>query len=103
MLPRSRWGCDMALIENDLPAFSNCGRAAEPSPVTEPVIVNSVFITGGAIEVTDSCVRIVGWEQQPAMSGEMVERRIVARLAMSNGVAREIVAALRRGLAKDGH
>lgn len=49
------------------------------------------------------CVRIVGWEQLAGIGGEMVERRIGMRLAMSDGTARELMGALRRALASGGN
>jgi hypothetical protein len=75
----------------------NDGEAQELPPTTEPAIVNSVFITGMAVEVADTSVRTVGWEQTTDFGGgEMAERRIVIRVAMSDDTAQsDPVATLR--------
>jgi hypothetical protein len=78
-------------------------EAQERPPITEPVIVNSVFITGMAVEVADSAVRIVGWEQTTDIGNGEMERRIVTRLAMSNDTARQFSAILREMLTGGGH
>jgi hypothetical protein len=94
----------MAYVDNHSQRISSHDQAEESPAIAEPVVVPSVFITGGIIEVTDSCVRFVGWEQLPDLNnGEMVERRISARLVMSNEVARDLVANWRNALTKGGH
>jgi hypothetical protein len=70
----------------------------ENSPLTEPVVVTSAFLTGCTVEFGNDWARIVAWEQLPAMGGEMVERRIVGRWVMPKAVARDLLAQLRRGL-----
>lgn len=79
------------------------GEAQVLAPITEPIVINSVFITGGVIEVTDTCLRLVCWEQTIGLCGESAERRIVMRIAMSTTTARDIAAGLRKTLAKGGH
>lgn len=74
---------------------------AEESPITEPVIITTAFITGGAFEATASAVRMVGWEETQKVNGLMVERRIVTRRAMTKTTARDILAALRQLLNDD--
>lgn len=93
----------MDIAGNIRAAVTNCGKAEEPAPVTEPTIVPTAFITGGIVEVTDTCVRFIGWEQLPSIGGEMVERRIAVRLAMSNDCARDLVANWRNALTRGGH
>lgn len=92
-------------IRHEPLAFTNCGRAATPGPVCEPSIVTTGYVTGGAIDIADGCVRFVGWEELPHINSEetMSEWRVVARLVMSDATARELAAALRRALTRDGH
>lgn len=70
----------------------------EPAPLTEPVIVAAVFITGLKVEVTDDYVRIVAWEQLPKANGDMPERRIVGRWVMPKATGRDLDGQLRKGL-----
>lgn len=93
----------MAHIEKQPAAISNCGRTEQEPELTEPVIVNSVFITGGIVEATNTCVRFVGWEQLPSINNEMVERRIAVRLVMSSDVARDLVTNWRNAMTRGGH
>jgi hypothetical protein len=96
---------DMAYIENPLQRISSHEQAQEqPIAITEPVIVKSAFITGGAFEITESTVRWIGWEEIPRVDGdEMAERRIMARVVMTNNTAREFCTLLRKALTRDGH
>lgn len=93
----------MAHIESTHAAISTCGTAQQSAPLTEPVVVNSVFLTGAVIEATDTCVRLVGWEEIATINGEMAERRIVSRLVLTTTTAREIAATIQKALAKGGH
>lgn len=94
----------MDIAGNIQASIANCGRTEQRAPITEPVVVATTFITGGTIEVSDTCVRFVAWEKLPRVEGdEMVERRIVARLVMSTDVARELVTNWRKALEKGGH
>ena len=63
-------------------------------PLTEPRIVNCLWITGRGIE-WDGAVRIVGWTLCPRMGGETEERRIVLRAAMDMRTARKLAHDLR--------
>lgn len=63
-------------------------------PMTEPVIRECLFITGGAVEVAEGTVRLIFWVEAPNMGGEMRERRIVARLAMGKRTARNVYGSL---------
>ena len=87
----------------DFQPINGRGEAQELAPLCEPAIVPSTFLTGMAVDVRDVCVRIVGWEQLAGIGGEMVERRIVTRLAMSDSTARELMGPLRRALARGGN
>lgn len=72
-------------------------------PLTEPEIVPCLFVTGLAIEIADSVVRLVGWVTLPSLGGETEERRIVMRVAMSNTQARNFQSILRKGLSAGKH
>jgi len=65
--------------------------------LTEPTVVQDVFITGAAVEVADGYVRVVGWTQLPTVSGQMPERRISTRNVYPNAVFEDMVAQWRRG------
>jgi hypothetical protein len=94
----------MAYIDNHLQAISSHDQAQEQAPICEPVIVPTALVTGFAIETAgDGCVRIVGWEKLPDIGDEMVERRVVTRLVMSNNTAREFAATMRSALAIGGN
>lgn len=93
----------MARTESSLAVVRACGTIEEKAPLSEPVVVQSVFLTGAAVAVTDTCVRLVGFEELEAVHGEMAERRIVSRVVMSTATAREIIAALQKALTKGGH
>jgi hypothetical protein len=72
-------------------------------PLTEPEIVQCLYVTGIGIEIADSVVRFVGWVSLPTLGGEMDERRIVMRCAMSNTQARNFSAVLKKGLTRGGN
>lgn len=93
----------MGRLEDHFPAFRKCGTVEQESPLTEPNIITSTFITGGAIEVTQSAVRIVGWEELATVNGEMAEKRIVSRIVMTNATARDVLTALKDALSRGGH
>lgn len=65
-------------------------------PLSEPLVVPCLFITGMAIEPSDYVIRLVGWVQLPMLGGEADERRIVIRFVMPIDAAR----GLRNGLTK---
>jgi hypothetical protein len=61
-------------------------RSDEP-PLTEPVIVPCLYVTGFAVEASEAgAVRLVGTVALPRIGGEMDERRIVVRCAMTTAV-----------------
>lgn len=76
---------------------------SERSALTEPEIIPCLYVTGLAIEIADSVVRLVGWVSLPNLGTEIEERRIVMRCAMSNSQARNFEAVLRKGLTRGGH
>jgi hypothetical protein len=76
---------------------------ADESPVTEPVTVNDMFLTGILVELISDCVRITGYSHLSKRSGEMDERRVVARTMLPPAVGRDLLAQLRRIYAKGGH
>jgi hypothetical protein len=83
---------------------AQCGMEAaqQAAPLTEPEIIHSLFVDGLGLEVSGSIVKLTGWAH---VGGHDVgpERRVVARLAISNSEARRLQAALRVALAKGGH
>lgn len=79
------------------------GREAREPPLTEPVIITCVFVTGTAVEVANNHIRIVGWVQMPAIGGETEERRIAVRFAMPNSVGRGLLTQLSKGVTRDGN
>lgn len=73
------------------------------SQLTEPEIIHCLYITGMAVEIADSVVRLVGWVSLPTLGGQTEERRIVLRCAMSNEQARNLQTVLRKGLTRGGN
>lgn len=71
-------------------------EATDP-PLTEPLVVLDVFVTGVDVERINGEVRLVGW----VTHGE--EHRIVARLVVPDGIARALARDLRKALASGGH
>lgn len=57
--------------------------------LTEPIIRDCMFVTGGAWEVSHGSVRWVGWVELPDLGDLVKEKRIVARLAMAPNTARQ--------------
>lgn len=55
---------------------------ADQPPLTEPVIIPCLFISGGEIEFGEGVIRFVGWTQMPALGGQTEERRIEVRFAI---------------------
>lgn len=76
-------------------------HAPEP-PLTEPLIVPCLFVTGAAIERTAHVIRIIGWTATPSLGGEMEERRIVVRFAIPLDAARWLRDQLAKAL-REGH
>lgn len=74
-----------------------------PAPLTEPVVVDCVFVEGAVLEVKSDVIRIVGWISLEATEGSQPERRIVVRAAMPTVVARGLIADLRRAVARGGN
>jgi hypothetical protein len=72
-------------------------------PLTEPLIVSCVYITGAAVEAAKHVVRVVGWVQLPQLGGEMDERRISVRFAMPIDAARALRDDLNKKLRREGH
>lgn len=58
---------------------------------SEPTVFSSLFMTGFEVEVTHGFVRIVGWEELPLVGYDGPERRIIARIVMSNEAARDLI------------
>jgi hypothetical protein len=71
--------------------------------LTEPEIVQCLYLTGMGVEISESVVRFVGWTQLPAMGSDHEERRVVVRFAMSNTQARDLQNVMRKAFARGGH
>jgi hypothetical protein len=76
------------------------GAEEQETPLTEPVTCSCLFITGGAFEVSDGSIRLVAWVEMPSLNGQKRERRIVARLAMSDITGGDLNASLSEILAR---
>lgn len=72
-------------------------EADEPGPITEPVITTDAFATSAIVEPIDGNIRIV------SMVDVEEERRIVSRVVLPVEKARQLVADLRKVLAKGGN
>ena len=48
-------------------------------PLTEPDIINCLYMTGIEIDIDDDGVRLVGWTYLPKLGDDPAERRIVMR------------------------
>jgi hypothetical protein len=53
-------------------------------------IIDCVYITGLNVEADDYVVRLTGWSHMPDPGGEMAERGIVIRVALSATAARDL-------------
>ena len=62
----------------------------EQPPLCEPVIVADLFVTGIHVTRESSAVRFVGWASTGDAEGEIPERRIVVRFAMSDAASRKL-------------
>jgi hypothetical protein len=71
------------------------GVLVEEEPITDPAMIEWVFITGGNAEVSTQTVRMIGWADC-YITGE---RRIVSRVAMSLATAKQIHEMMRKMLA----
>jgi hypothetical protein len=78
-------------------------RRPEPEvpPLSEPLIIHDLVISGVEIEADRHIVRFVGWTLAKA-GCVLAERRIVVRLAMPIDAAREIWANLADALGQEG-
>jgi hypothetical protein len=79
-------------------------RFPEPElpPLTEPLIVPDLVITGAEIEADQHLVRLVGWTLAKIGNLDPAERRIVVRLGVPIDVARVIWADLADALREQG-
>jgi hypothetical protein len=65
-------------------------RALHPdaeAPLTEPLIVPVLFVSGMTVDDGSDAVRLTGWETTPF--GDASERRVVVRIAMTKEAARD--------------
>jgi hypothetical protein len=59
-------------------------------PLSEPVIVPDLFVSGVHVTPEPSCVRFVGWATTGDAEGEIPERQIVVRFSMSEAASRKL-------------
>ena len=74
---------------------------ADTRTMTEPEIIPALLVSGFAVDIRDGIVRLDGWVD--IAEGENSERRVITRLAMSDQLARRLLAALRNGLAQNAN
>lgn len=79
------------------------GREADPLQITEPAPVSCQFCNALAVEVQDGYVRITAFSDLYIAEYGNAERRIVARIAMPDVVARALAKELRKGLGRGEH
>jgi mono/diheme cytochrome c family protein len=75
----------------------------DKAPLTEPVTIQCIFVSGVDIVLSGPIARFVGWAEMPAIGGETEERRIVVRFVMSRDAARTFCTELRNALKRKGH
>lgn len=63
---------------------------------TEPELIHCLFVSGAAVEIAETFVRIIVWTDMPSVPGERHERRIVARLVFPLHAAVDLAEELRR-------
>jgi hypothetical protein len=71
--------------------------------ITEPETVHCLFCTGIHLEALEGCIRLVGYADLDMVEYEQSERRIITRVVMPHGTARQLLLDLRKMLAKGGH
>lgn len=73
-------------------------------PLTEPIIINCIFVEGVGVEVKDGFVRFTAWTELTAIEyGGAPERRIVNRVAVPEVTARRLLRDLRKALMQPEH
>lgn len=68
-----------------------------PAPITEPVIAHDVFANGIDVEAINGDFRLTAWVDVSS------ERRIMARLVVTNDAARALAKDLKKAVSKGGH
>jgi hypothetical protein len=72
--------------------------------MTEPEVIHCRHAEGVTVIVRDEFIRLTAWiDLEVVPDGERPERRIIARLALPNTVARALIRDLRRAVARGGH
>lgn len=74
-----------------------------PPPLTEPLIVPCLYVTGLAVEIEGNVVRVIGWTHVPAIGGETEERRITVRFTMPMNATRRLRDDLNKKLGRREH
>lgn len=75
----------------------------DEAPLTEPMIIKCVYLTGLGITIDAGVMRFVGWTHVPDLGGESEERRIEVRFATSREVAAEVGDMIARALRRREH
>lgn len=78
--------------------YSVAAREDSEVPLSEPEIIPTLLIDGITVEIGDGIARLCGWVKLAGEGRDSVERRIVMRVAMANGLARKLNASLQKGL-----
>lgn len=63
------------------------GKSGRIAPLVEAEIVPAIFITGGAVEIDGTLVRVLGWSEFPVAGEISAERRLALRLMMTTETA----------------
>ena len=71
-------------------------KGFEGPPLTEPVEVPCLFITGISMEMREHIICAVGWIELPSFGGETEERRIALRFALPTSAAQTMCSDLNR-------
>lgn len=68
-----------------------------PGPLTDPLLAQDVFANGIIVEMINGDFRLTAWVDVDG------DRRIMARLVITNGAARALAKDLKKAVAKGGH
>lgn len=70
-----------------------------PTPLTEPVPLPSLFVTGFQIQtVEENITRLIFWADLPPVAGSEPESRLQARMAMPVRTFRRLISEGRKAL-----
>lgn len=81
----------------------NASKIEDKRNITEPETVHCLFCSGIHLELIEGCIRLVGYADLDMVEYEQSERRIITRVVMPTGTARQLLRDLQRALSKGGH